>query len=106
MRATPIAEAVVSASGNHIFGTRNLAASWPALVLVGAALLTAPGPRLRLVTSALAVTAFAIATIEVMFVGSYQRPDVRSERLASNFGDRYTLCGSCNSLTSPSAARA
>lgn len=76
--ATPIGEALISASGNHIFGTRNLAASWPPLVLVAAALLSAPGPRVRAISVALAVGAFAIASAEVMFVGRYHRPDTQS----------------------------
>ena len=42
--ATPIGEALISASGDHIFGTRNLAASWPALVLARRGPARRPGP--------------------------------------------------------------
>lgn len=76
--ATPVGEALVSATGDHIIGTRNLAASWPALGLLAAGLLAAPGPRLRLLTAGLAVAAFAIASAEVMFAGNVQRPDMDS----------------------------
>jgi hypothetical protein len=75
--ATPVGEILVSASGNHIFGTRNLAASWPALILVVGALLMAPGPRLRAVAATLAVAAFALAAVEVLS-SRYQRPDMQS----------------------------
>ena len=46
--ATPVGEAFFSIVGStKVFGTRNLAASWPALALAGAALLVAAGPRVR-----------------------------------------------------------
>jgi hypothetical protein len=72
--ATPVGEAIVSTFSTHIFGVRNLAASWPALALAFAALLSA-GPRWASLTAgALAVAAFAIGAA-LMLTAPYARPD-------------------------------
>jgi hypothetical protein len=75
--ATPVAEAVISTFSSHIFGVRNLAASWPGLALCFAALLTAPGPRLRLAVIGLAVSAFAIGAV-LMLSPTYSRPNYQA----------------------------
>ena len=51
-------------SASNLFGTRNLAASWPAFALCLAALLLAAGPRLGLAAAALAIGAFAIGGLQ------------------------------------------
>jgi Dolichyl-phosphate-mannose-protein mannosyltransferase len=71
--ATPVGEAVASLIGSNVFGTRNLAASWPYLALLGAALLTVGRMRLRIATSALVVVAFAIAAGRMLGT-DYERP--------------------------------
>ena len=43
--SVPAGEAIASALGSNVFGTRNLAASWPAFALCLAAFLVAAGPR-------------------------------------------------------------
>jgi 4-amino-4-deoxy-L-arabinose transferase-like glycosyltransferase len=75
--ATPVAEAVISTFSSHIFGVRNLAASWPGLALCCAALLTAPGPRLRLAVIGMAVSAFAIGAV-LMLSPTYSRPNYQA----------------------------
>lgn len=75
--SVPVGEMVISAVSTHIFGVRNLAASWPALALTLAALLVAAGPRLRYVVGALAVVAVAVGGVK-MLEGRYRRPDYRA----------------------------
>lgn len=72
--ATPIGEAVVSATGDHIFQARNLAASWPPLALIGAAVIFASGRRVRVVAAVLAIVAFGLGAIR-MLSDSFRRPD-------------------------------
>lgn len=72
--ATPIGEALVSLVGSNVFGTRNLAASWPYVALAAAALVTVGNMRLRLTAAALATIAFAIAGIK-MLSPDYDRPN-------------------------------
>lgn len=72
--ATAVGEALASSVSTHIFGVRNLAASWPALGLCFAALLVAAGPRVRLIAVALAVLAFAIAAVDLLLPAN-RRPD-------------------------------
>ena len=72
--ATPVGELVVSALSTNLFGVRNLAASWPGLALALAALLAAPGPRLRLVATSLVVFAFVVAGAS-MLRDRFGRPD-------------------------------
>ena len=76
--AAPVGEALVSATGDHIFGVRNLAASWPFLALVaGAALTAAPAPR-RPVAVGLAVLAFAIGGVRRCSTARFDRPDYQA----------------------------
>jgi hypothetical protein len=72
--STPVGEALVSAISTNLFGTRNLAASWPAFALCLAALLVAAGPRLRFAAAALAVASFAIGAAKLLDP-QFQRPD-------------------------------
>jgi 4-amino-4-deoxy-L-arabinose transferase-like glycosyltransferase len=71
--STPVGELIVSAVGSNLFGTRNLAASWPAYALLLAALIVAAGPRLRIATTALAIGAFAVGGLK-MLDRDYGRP--------------------------------
>ena len=64
--SVPAGEALVSAVGSNLFGTRNLAASWPAFALCLAALLVAAGPRLGIAAAALAIGAFAVGGIKML----------------------------------------
>jgi hypothetical protein len=75
--AVPLGEAAVSLTGNHIFGVRNLAASWPYLAIFSAAVLTAGSPRIRMVAGGLAVLAFAFGAVK-MLSSSFQRPDYQA----------------------------
>jgi 4-amino-4-deoxy-L-arabinose transferase-like glycosyltransferase len=75
--ATPVAEGVISIFSSHIFGVRNLAASWPGLALCFAALLTVPGPRLRLAVVAMGLSAFAIGAA-LMLSPTYSRPNYQA----------------------------
>lgn len=79
--ATPIGEAIVSALGNHIFGVRNLAASWPYLALACSAALIASGPRVRVIAAGMAIVALGFGAVK-MLSDRFQRPDYQS---AANF---------------------
>jgi hypothetical protein len=69
-----VGAALFSAVGSTaVFGTRNLAASWPGLALAAAVLIAASGPRLRFAAAALAVGAMAIAGVK-MLNDRYERP--------------------------------
>ena len=72
--ATPVGEALVSATGNHIIGTRDLAASWPFAALVCSALALAAGRRVGVLAGVLAVVAFAWGAVR-MQEARFQRPD-------------------------------
>jgi hypothetical protein len=72
--STALGEVLASALSSHIFGVRNLAASWPYLGLVFSALLIAAGPRVRWSAAALAVLAFGIAASD-LFKAANRRPD-------------------------------
>ncbi len=75
--AVPVGEAIVSATGDHIFGVRNLAASWPFLGLSFAALLMASGQRTRLVASGLAIVAFAWGAVTIL-TPRFDRPNYQA----------------------------
>ena len=77
--SVPLGTAVASAVGSNIFGTRNLAASWPAFALCLAAFLVAGGPRLGLVAAALAIAAFAIGAVKLLGP-DFRRPDFQARR--------------------------
>ncbi len=76
--SVPVGEALQSTFGTHVFGVRNLAASWPALALVCGAMLAACGSRLRVPAIALAIAAFAIGGIKMASGGQWARPDVQA----------------------------
>jgi 4-amino-4-deoxy-L-arabinose transferase-like glycosyltransferase len=82
--SAPVGEALASAVGTDVFGTRNLAVSWPAAALALAALLAAAGPRLRFVAVGLALASFAIGAAK-MVESRFQRPDYQA---AARFIDR------------------
>src|SRR4051812_920131 len=71
--ATPVGELLASALGSNLFGTRNLAASWPGTALLVAALLVAAGPRLGVLAAGLAVAGLAIGVV-TMLSSPFQRP--------------------------------
>lgn len=75
--AAPVGEALVSAVATHLFGTRNLAVSWPGFALALAALLLAAGPRLRLIAAALVIASFAFGAVK-MLDSRFGRPDYRA----------------------------
>jgi mannosyltransferase len=72
--SVPAGEAVASAFGSNLFGTRNLAASWPAYALCLAGFLLAGGRRLGVAAAALALAAFAIGAVK-MVDEDFQRHD-------------------------------
>ena len=72
--ATPVCAALFSAVGStSVFGTRNLAPSWPALALAVGFLIFSAGPRLRLAAAGLVVAALAIGAV-TMLDEDFQRP--------------------------------
>lgn len=75
--ATPVAELVVSALGNHIIGIRDMAASWPFLALAVAGLAIAAGPRVGTAAAVLAVVAFGLAAPK-MLEARFSRPDYQA----------------------------
>lgn len=75
--ASAVGEALVSAAGNHVFGARNLAASWPYAAMLAALLLTASGRRLGAAAAALAVLAFALGAAREV-EPRFQRPDYKA----------------------------
>jgi hypothetical protein len=81
--ATPVAEALISSVSTHIFGLRNLAGSFPALVLVFSAIVLAAGSWGGIVAGAMVVVGLALG-VQRMVVGSYQRPDYQA---AASFVD-------------------
>ena len=72
--SAPVGEALASAVGSNVLGTRNLAASWPAFAVCLAALLLAAGPRLGAFAAALAIAAFAAGGLKLLDAG-FGRPD-------------------------------
>jgi Dolichyl-phosphate-mannose-protein mannosyltransferase len=87
--ATPVGEALVSAVGTNLFGTRNLAVSWPAFALSLAALLVAAGRWVGVVAAALVIGAFAIGAAK-MLEPRFQRPDTEA---VARFIDRQAAPG-------------
>jgi hypothetical protein len=72
--AAPLGEAAVSTVSTNLFGTRNLAVSWPGLALGIAAILFAAGRRVRYVAVTLVLVSFAIAAAK-MLEARFGRPD-------------------------------
>lgn len=75
--ATPVGEIVISATGNHIIGVRDLAASWPFLALTAAGLLAAAPRGPALAAALLAVVAFALGAAK-MLESRFARPDYQA----------------------------
>ena len=75
--SAPVGEALVSAIGSDIFGTRNLAVSLPALALVAATLLVATPLPFRVVPVTLVLAGFGIVAVKMTQPG-YQRPQTRA----------------------------
>lgn len=75
--AVPVGEAIVSADGNHIFGVRNLAASWPFLALLFATLLMASGRRTGVAAAGLAIAAFGLGAVK-MLSPRFARPNIQA----------------------------
>jgi hypothetical protein len=71
---TPVAEGAISAVSTHIFGLRNLAASWPELALVVAAILLSAGSRVGIAVAVMVTTALGLGAA-LMVSARYQRPD-------------------------------
>jgi mannosyltransferase len=74
--AAPLGEAVVSALGSNVLGTRNLAPSWPALALLIATVVVSPPRPIRPLAAGLVVAGFAIAGLK-MTQSDFQRPQTR-----------------------------
>ena len=64
--SVPVGEAIASAVGSNLFGTRNLAASWPAYALCLAGFTVAAGRRLGAVAAGLVVAAFALGAAKMV----------------------------------------
>lgn len=75
--SAPVGEAIASAIGSNLLGTRNLAASWPAFALCLAAFLVGAGRRLGLAAAGLVIAAFAIGAVKLLGDG-FTRPDFRA----------------------------
>jgi 4-amino-4-deoxy-L-arabinose transferase-like glycosyltransferase len=69
---TPVAEALASLLGTNVFGTRNLAASWPYVALATAALVTAGERWLRLGAAALVALGLGFGAAK-MISSDYER---------------------------------
>lgn len=74
---TPAAEVVLGAAGHSLLSPRDMAASWPFLVLSGAAVLDLWEPRIAMLGAALALAALLLGTVK-MLGGAAQRPDYRA----------------------------
>ena len=87
--SVPVGEAIASAIGSNLLGTRNLAASWPAFALCVAAFLAGAGRRLGAAAAALVIAAFAIGAAK-MLGDDFRRPDFRA---VAGFIDRSAAPG-------------
>jgi hypothetical protein len=75
--AAPVGEAAVSLVGNDIFGTRNLAVSWPGAALLAAAVISAGRRPLRLAAAALVIAGFGVGAATLLDRAN-QRTDYRA----------------------------
>jgi Dolichyl-phosphate-mannose-protein mannosyltransferase len=74
---TPLAEGVVSLFATHIFGLRNLAASWPELALLFGLLVMSAGEHTGYVAAGLAVVGLGLGSYQ-MARGRFGRPDYQA----------------------------
>lgn len=72
--SAPLGQSLFSLLSSDIFGTRNMAVSWPAFALILSALLASAPKRLWIACSGLAIVAFAIGAAK-MTQAEYQRPN-------------------------------
>ena len=72
--AAPVGEAAVSLLGNDVFGTRNLAVSWPGMALAVSAFVCAGRSPLRIAAATLLIAGIAVGTAR-MLDSAHQRPD-------------------------------
>jgi hypothetical protein len=82
--AAPVGEAVVSLVGSDVFGTRNLAVSWPGIALVVSTFVSAGRDPLRIAAATLLVAGFGVGAAR-MLEPAHQRPDYEA---AARFIDR------------------
>jgi hypothetical protein len=75
--ATAAGEIVTSTFGDHIFGVRDLAASWPFFALAAAVGCVSAGPRFGVACAVLTILAFALGAAR-MFESRFQRPDYQA----------------------------
>jgi hypothetical protein len=75
--AAPLGEAAVSLVGDDVFGTRNLAVSWPAAALLAAAILRAGRAPLRIAAACLAIAGLGVGAA-LMLKSENQRTDYRA----------------------------
>ncbi|MGH2966050.1 MAG: glycosyltransferase family 39 protein [Solirubrobacterales bacterium] len=75
--AAPLGEAAVSLVGDDVFGTRNLAVSWPAAALLAAAILRAGREPLRIAAACLAIAGLGVGAA-LMLKSENQRTDYRA----------------------------
>lgn len=87
--SVPVGEAVASAIGSNLLGTRNLAVSWPALALCAGWFLTSAGRRAGAFAAGLAIAAFAIGAVK-LFGADFRRPDFNN---VAAFIDREAASG-------------
>jgi len=72
--SVPVGEVIASAIGTNVLNARNLNAAVPPFMLCLAALLMVAGPRLRILTAALALASFALGAAKLLDE-RYQRPN-------------------------------
>ncbi|MBK5232553.1 MAG: glycosyltransferase family 39 protein [Thermoleophilia bacterium] len=75
--ATPVAEALYGLTGTDLFGSRNLAASTPGLLLAIGAVLTAAGPVCGGVCGVVVFGAFLVGTVKTL-EDSSAKPDYKA----------------------------
>jgi hypothetical protein len=84
--SAPVGVALYSAVGADLFAPRNLIGAWPGLALSAGALLSVGTFRIRVVATALVITAFAIGAANAISLDEVRRPDYKA---AAEFVDRH-----------------
>lgn len=72
--STPVGEAIYSALGTHVLGTRNMLASWPGLALGLGAVVVAAGPVLGVGACLLVLIGYGSAAVKSL-ESRWRRPD-------------------------------